>query len=453
MPPIQPIPAITYATKNGADVSPRIAPPYDVLNEASKQSLLDTDPHNIVAIDLPHLPAKTVGPDATYEQAGDQFRQWLKEGVLTHRPEPAYFVYQQTFTAPGHPSLKPGAAMSRRGLFVNMRIQPFGQSSHGQGAVHPHEQTFSGPKEDRMKLMCATRAQLSPIFGLYTDPDDRVGPLLEAVIKGGPPDQKGQTPYDGVRHEAWAVTDAAAVSRLSEALGHTDVFIADGHHRYTTALNYRQKLIDAGQLAPNNTGAHRADHCLTVLVSMQDPGMIVLPTHRVLGNMESFSLDRLSQVAPDTLKVTPFTGKDLDALEAALPLAGPHAMGLYDPDNPGGPMAIATTAQQDPLGPSHAQQSDAWRQLDVAILQHLIVEQICQPHFCAAGQQIAWKFPHTLADLKNETRTQQFQLGVIMQPPPLSAIRQISENGELMPPKSTFFYPKIATGLVINPIE
>lgn len=441
---IRAIPAITYGTQAGGDLSSTIAPPYDVLDEAGKAELLNADPRNIVAIDLPHLPAKTVGPDATYAKAAELYRSWLADGTLVRRGAPAIFVYQQTYT-------HGGKTFQRRGLIANVTVQPFGKSPDGHGGVHPHEQTFSGPKEDRMKLMRATRAQLSPIFGLHSDPANRVHALLTRVIGAAKPTFRGTTAGDGVLHEAWAVEGAAAQKPFLDAFAGADIFIADGHHRYTTALNYRQSLIDAagGKLPPD----HPANFCFFVLVAMQDPGMIVLPTHRVLGGMSGFTWDKFVAASRGRLNIAPFAGNDLGKLEAALPPAGPHAIGLFCPSNEASPLAIATTVDRDPLRAGHAGQSEAWRQLDVAIVQHVYVEGICQPALCAAGEAVQWKFPHTLEEFRRDTTSAGFQLGLLVQPTPLESVRLVSQAGELMPQKSTFFYPKLATGLVINPLE
>ena len=452
MPQIKPLHAICYASQPGGDISSFIAPPYDVLDESAKAQLLNTQPHNIVGIDLPHLPAKSAGPDAVYEQAGNTYRQWLDQGVLVRRDRPAVFVYQQTYTVSESLAGIGGRTFQRRGLVANVAVQPFGRSPDGPGAIYPHEQTFSGPKEDRMKLMCATKAQLSPIFGLYSNPAGQMQPVLGEVVDSGSPTFHGTTTNDSVHHEVWAVDDPDQIAQLTQSLGDSDIFIADGHHRYNTALNYRQRLIDEGHF-PENGGDHRAGYCMFVLVAMQDPGMIVLPTHRVLGGMPGFTLEKFEQAATGKLKVTPFAGNDLAALEAALPQAGPHAMGLYDPANPQKPLAIATPVSDDPLAQTHSGQSDAWRQLDVAILQHLIVEGICQPHLGSQGQSVAWKFPHSLDELKDQAHEDGYQLGVLMQATPLESVRLVSEAGELMPQKSTFFYPKLATGLAINGLE
>lgn len=449
MPDIQPIPAVTFATQSGNDLSDRIAPPYDVLDHASKGRLVAKSAHNISVIDLPHLPAKTVGPDEAYVGAGETYRKWLSDGVLERRATPAFFVYQQTYTVAGDSG---GRTFQRRGLIANVKVQPFGPSPDGKGGIHPHEQTFSAAKEDRLKLMRATQAQLSPIFGLYSDPDKAIGKLLADVIDADKPTFVGKTADDGVLHEAWAVEDGPRVAGFQRALGDKDLFIADGHHRYNTALNHFNELTAAGQSVGN------AAYCLFVLIAMQDPGMIVLPTHRVLGNMPGFTLDKFKQAAQGKLDITPVPGAgggaDPKLLEKALAESKhPHAVGLYVPSQPDAPLYLATTVDNDPLKATHAEMSDAWRQLDVAIVQHLIVEQICEPAFVAPGETIAWKFPHEIAQLKELTDSVTYQLGLALRATPLDSVRRVSEAGELMPQKSTFFYPKLATGLVINPLD
>lgn len=447
MPRIAPIHAITFNPANGSDISALIAPPYDVLDEASKADLLSRSPHNIVSIDLPHLPAKTVGPESVYQQAGQRYRDWLGQSVFVQSKKPAIFAYQQTYQALGQ-------TFERRGLIANLPVQPFGPGSQGQGGIFPHEQTFSGPKEDRFKLMKAAQTQFSPIFGLHSDPQNLVHALLTQVIEHGSIALTGTTRNDHVRHDLWEITDPKTIQNFAQALAGKDTFIADGHHRYTTALNYKQHLIDTqGALPPD----HPANFCMFVLIAMQDPGMIVLPTHRVLGQMPSFNFKTLLEASGGQLNITPFAGRgsvdDLQRLEAALPTHGPHAMGLFCPNEEASPLSIVTTTQNDPLAATHAKQSKPWRQLDVAVLQHLIVEQICQPKLAQDGQPIAWKFPHTLAELHHDTHTSGYQAGFIIQPTPLESVRLVSQANELMPQKSTFFYPKLATGLVLNPLK
>lgn len=441
MPEIYPIPAISYPVPDDGDLSAVIAPPYDVLDATSKDALLSQSEHNIAAVDLPHLPAKTLGPDEVYIQAGERFADWLANGVLVRRDKPALFVYQQTYE-------HAGITHHRRGVFANVPVQPFGPSEYGGGGIFPHEETFSAAKADRLKLMEATKAQLSPIFGLYSDPAGASAQTLAAVIDRAPATAKARTTNDNVLHEIWAVDDAPTVTALQEAIGRRDIFIADGHHRYNTALNYKKQLEAAGQEVGN------AGHCLFVLVSMHDKGMIVLPTHRVLGNMARFDMATFRQLAEDDLIIEPVDGNNVHALEKAI-IADKrgHVFGLYDPAGADTTCWIAATRQGDPLASTHSNMSHDWRQLDVAIVQALLVQKLCQPNFCSDGEQVKWKFPHDLDQLRSDAELPEMNLGVVVRPTPLSAVRRVSENGELMPQKSTFFYPKLATGLVINPLD
>ena len=315
MPLIQPIPAVGYACcfdGTGADISDFIAPPYDVLDARSKAALLARSDRNIVTIDLPHLPAKSVGPDSAYRFAGDTYARWLSDGTLVRRDQATLFAYRQTFTARGR-------RYERSGIIANVPVQPFGKSPDGQGGIFPHEQTFADAKEDRLKLMRATGAQLSPIFGMHNDPAGQTGTLLaEAMQK--PASFHGRT-ADGVLHEVWTIMDTRRIAAFQDALREADIFIADGHHRYNTALNYRNELLNQGQ-RPGG-----ADHCLFVLISMQDPGMIVLPTHRVLGGLTGFTFADFEQAARGKgflmVSATPLTrssyhaGDDFARLRAA----------------------------------------------------------------------------------------------------------------------------------------
>ncbi len=449
MPDIQPIPACVFSraitghpTGAPADVSALIAPPYDVLDEGPKRELLARDAHNIVAIDLPFTPPKVVGPDAVYTQAGEQYRQWLAQGVLQHRTTPSLYVYQQSFTHQNQ-------TFHRRGIIANVKVQPFGPCpTPGLGGIWAHEATFASGKEDRLKLMRACEAQLSPIFGLYRDPQKQVHQLLSNITQK-PATFAGTTAGDNVLHSVWEVSDPSLIQSLVGLLAPSDVYIADGHHRYNTAINYLAEKTAGGNVP------ERARWCMFVLVAMEDPGMIVLPTHRVLTGLNRFQWDLFARAMGEHFALKPFVGGDLATLEASLPRQGHHAIGLYAPGHPHNKLWVATTLSDDPLAATHGDRHAAWRKLDVAIVQHLLVEQIVQPTCCAPGVTVGWKFPHELVKLKTLTEAAEpgeARLGVIVQPTPLGSVMEVSRAGELMPQKSTFFYPKLATGLVINPL-
>ncbi len=448
MPAVFPFNAVRYQNGRG-DVSPLIAPPYDVLDAKAKARLLTGDHPNVVAIDLPHVPPKELGPAETYEAAGERYRQWLSKGVLSRRNTPAMFAYRQTFAFRG-------ARHERLGMACTVEVQPFGPREGG--GILPHEETFSGPKEDRFALMKAARAQFSPIFGLHPDENGEGAAFLKKLVAGRAPDMTGRM-ADDVLHEVWTVDDPGAVGTYQKALAGQDVFIADGHHRYTTQLNYLTHLESHGKVGPD----HPARRCMIVLVSMSDPGLAIGPTHRVLGGMSGYSFEAFSTGAAEFLDLTP-APKDLARLEGAMETAaslkpGGNVLGFYDFAT--GACAVATPKSDDPLASRFADKPREWRTLDVALVQHLVVEQVCQPKL-NKGESVKWAFPHSVEEVLEIGRGAETgagggkgfaQLAVLVRPTPLGAVRAVSRANQLMPQKSTFFYPKLATGLFMNPLE
>ena len=446
MPKVYPFCPLQFASGRG-DVSAKVAPPYDVLDQKDKDALLTGDEHNIVAVDLPHVPPKELGPKEVYEAAAATLREWVENGVLGRRDAPAVFAYRQTFNFLG-------ASHQRCGMACTVETLPFGPRPGG--GILPHEQTFSGPKEDRLALMRASKTQLSPIFGLHADESGEATALTRRFMDESFPDLTATT-GDGVRHEVWTITEQESIAEYGAALAGEDVFIADGHHRYTTALNYLASLEDRGKVPPD----HPARRCMMVLVSMSDPGLAIGPTHRVLGDMANYSIESFIEVSTHDLVVKEVAANPdaiANAIENASAGVGHNALGLIDFAS--GRCFVATTREPDALRTAFPGKPPAWRMLDVAVIQHLIVEKICQPKL-NAGKPVRWAFPHSVAEVMEIGRGKETgagggsgfaQLAVIVRPTPLDAVREISRANELMPQKSTFFYPKLATGLFLNPL-
>lgn len=447
MPAVFPFKAVQYQGGRG-DLSSLIAPPYDVLGAAQKAALLGKNSSNIVGIDLPHTPAKELGPPAAYERAGDSYRSMLQSGVLTRRAEPALFAYRQGFEFLGR-------RFERCGMACCVEAVAFGPRQGG--GILPHEETFSGPKEDRLALMRATRAQLSPIFGIIPDDAGRATRLVRSIMDTRPPCAVADM-GDGVTHEVWTVEDPAAIRAYQDALAGQDVFIADGHHRYNTALNYLRHLEQTGPIPAD----HPARRTMMVMVGMSDPGLAIGPTHRVLGGMRGYSIDAFIDAARGMLDVTA-VAEPLHDLERSMAAhssqTARNVLGLYDFAT--GRRFVCTPSQDDPLAAAFSAKPRAWRLLDVAIVQHLVVERICQP-LLNGGEPVKWAFPHSVDEVAQIGRGDETgsgggtgfaQLAVIVRPTPLDAVRDISRANELMPQKSTFFYPKLATGLFINGLE
>jgi uncharacterized protein (DUF1015 family) len=451
MPSVYPFRAITpkdLRPNANADLSALLAPPYDVLDAAGKSKLLAQSEDNIVAIDLPHLPAKELGPPSAYQTAADQLARMLARGKLVAHQSHVMFAYRQTFTSTD------GNTFRRTGMIATLDVKPFGPAKGG--GILPHEQTFSGPKEDRLALMKSTSAQLSPIFGLHADEKKLASKTLADICASKPADAHA-TSADGTFHEVWIVADAPTISKYQNALASEDVFIADGHHRYTTALNY----LSALDTLPKG---HPATRCMFVLISMADPGLVIWPTHRVLGGMADYSIKSFLKASASLLHTTEIDA-DLSEIEAsiarAVKRAGKNVLALHDFATKR--TFLTTPIYPDPLAtiPQLRTKPLAWRTLDVAIVQHLLVEQVCQPKL-NAGNPISWAFPHTIKEVQDIGAGAQTgagggkgfipQIAIIVSPTPLRAVKDVSQAGELMPQKSTFFYPKLATGIAINPL-
>lgn len=446
MPPVHPFRAVQYH-RGAGDVSRKVAPPYDVLDAAQKAAFLAKDPTNIVGIDLPHVPAKELGPTGAYTGAADRLNAYLADGTLTRRERPAMFAYRQAFAVEGK-------SFRRTGLVCTLDTVPFGPREGG--GVLPHEQTFSGPKADRKALMEATATQLSPIFGLHPDESGAATRILESVCASRAPDLTADL-GDGVTHAVWTIEDDATLRACRDALAGEDVFIADGHHRYNTALNYLADLESKGTLPPD----HPARRTMFVLVGMSDPGLYIGPTHRVLGGMAGYSIDAFQEAAQGILEIEPVDNDPelFDREIARIAARGTeNVMGIMDFAT--GLCFCGWPASPDPLEDRFPGKPLAWRTLDVALIQHLIVEEICEP-LLNGGEPVKWAFPHSIREVLEIGRGLETgagggagfaQLAVIVRPTPLDAVREVSRAGELMPQKSTFFFPKLATGLFLHPL-
>lgn len=425
---IQPFPAIRYATATGkSDISRRLAPPYDILDQAAKDALLAGDPLNFVKIDLPHLPPKSAGPPRAYQAAHDTLQQWLRDGVMVRDPQPGLYVYHQRYT-------HGGTAYTRKMFFARLRLEPF-----GEGSIFPHERTFGGPKEDRLALTKATQANLSPIFGLYEDARNIVATRLEQAL---PPNPLATGTMDGVENRLWAVTDAGVIEEVARLMAPKATYIADGHHRCGTGMLYRDWLIEQQGFLSED---HPANCVLCVFCAMEDAGLLILPTHRVLPGVkipaETFADD-------PALESTVLDTTDADAAVSALAQFGPQAVACYDPAT-GSTAAIRPKAADilDALEPDH---SPAWRRLGLAFLHAYLLDRVVTPKLCggqAPSIQYVKSGPDAIAAAREFSGT-----AFLLQPTTMEELRRVCSAGDLMPQKSTYFYPKLASGLVINPL-
>lgn len=425
---IQPFSALRYNTRSESDLSDRLAPPYDVLDERDKAALLAKDPCNFVKIDLPHTPPTSAGPESVYAGARGIMDAWLKEGVIVRDSQPALYPNHQEFSYHGQTYV-------RKMFFARLRLEPF-----GSGSVFPHEKTFGGPKEDRLALMKATGAQLSPIFGLYPDRANEISRRLESAL---PPQPIATGTLGGVQNRLWAVTDPAPINDVTRLMADKPTFIADGHHRYGTALLYREWLeARQGKLAPD----HPANFVLCVFCAMEDAGLLILPTHRVLPGVaisaESFKGDA-------NVKLTRLDARTADAALAELTPLGPQAVGLYSAAEKS--YVALTPVRSDLLDPFEPDHSPAWRRLGLAFLHAYLLDRVISPKLTGGkAPEIRYiKSNDDAVKAADETRGSAF----LLQPTTMEEMRSVCSANDLMPQKSTFFYPKLASGLVISELR
>lgn len=405
----RPFQAIRYDFQRlDRDLSNVLAPPYDVLDQSDKDALLARSEHNIVAVDLPFLPPKRLGPQETYDKAALAMYKWLDEGVLIRESQPAIYVYHQIFDHGGQ-------TYTRKKMLANLRCESF-----DAGVILPHEQTFGGPKEDRLALMKATKTQLSPVFGLYSDPEDVIGGALAPAIDRSP-DAVGT--LDGVENRVWVVTDAGVLERVTKEMAGKQVFIADGHHRYSTAMMYRDSVAEGQGELPAD---HPANFTMFVLGSMDDPGSLILPYPRVL-QQPNATAAALAQNWGDAVQLVP---------------KGEHDMILFDgADGSEIPLRFAHRERLDDFVPD---QSEAWRKLDVAYLhRYLIDEFFTEPSI---------KYVKSI-EMAKQTAKQEQGIALLINATPMDHLRDVSIAGDLMPQKSTYFHPKIATGITLNALH
>jgi len=409
---ISPFAALRYDfARVGGDVSSLIAPPYDVLGQEDKDALIARSDRNIVAIDLPHIPPKSAGPAEVYKQAAETLAEWMKDGTLIRETQPALYLYYQQFESGGK-------FYTRRKFIARVRLQPF-----SEGSILPHERTFGGPKEDRLALMKATGCQLSPIFGLFTDPKDEVGAAFgDAAAKE--PAAVGR--LEGVESRLWIVTDQAVCDRVARLLSDKRVYIADGHHRYTTGLNYRDwATAENGGSLPDD---HPANFCMFVLASMDDPGCLILPYNRALANV---GLQTVLDAWSPGVEACPAEQADIVLWDSRTRKEFP----LRYTDR--GELRLLEPGQPDP-----------WYDLDYAYLHRCLIDELLRGEL---GAEPPVRYVKSAEDAKLAA-SKESGVALLVKATPMAHLRAVSEAGGLMPQKSTYFYPKLATGLTINPL-
>jgi uncharacterized protein (DUF1015 family) len=414
---IQPLRALHYDTSVVGRLDDVVAPPYDVIDAQERAQLVARSPFNVVTVDLPEG-----GPDP-YESAREVFETWQLQGVLVRDREPALWAHTQEFDGPR------GERVTRRGFFCRVRIE-----GYGPGRVRPHERTHPGPKEDRLRLTRATRANLSPIFSLYSDPRADAWRALEPAT--AQPPEAELTDADGTVHRLWRISDERAIAAVQDATRDAELLIADGHHRYETMQAYAEEV--------GGEGDHR--YILMCLVALEDPGLVVFPTHRLVNGLDADRQERLAQELRRDFEIGEVTEQELAPPAGDGPLQlgyidahfqRPFRLTLKD-------QAIADAALQG--------HSEAYRHLDTGILEALVLKGALGLSDDDIAHFNGLFYARDAGEALRMVSSGEYDAAFLVRPTPVRQVKDVAAAGENMPPKSTYFFPKLLTGLLFNPL-
>ncbi len=438
MPELHAFRGLRYDLGHVGALSDVVAPPYDVIDAELQEHLYKLHPANVVRLILNREEPGDDDTNNRYARAARFLKNWLSEGVLEVEPDPALYIYHQVFTFGGQ-------QFTRRGFMGRIRLVRF-----GEGNIYPHEETHAAAKADRLKLTEACKANLSQIFGIYSDPENEAQSVLEQDLMGRAPIEA--TDHLGVVHRLWPVTDVKTISEVAAIMGPKAIYVADGHHRYETACNYRDQLASQQPLDAEDP----ANFVLMMCVSMNDPGMIVLPTHRLFRGLPPLSADALVERLGDYFTTeVPGEGPELAAevWEQIELMDDQGTIGLYAAADHRWVLTRITDLGRQRMAETATEHSDAWQGLGVAILHRLIIGELLESPDLPKPEYVHQVQEVVDALHAGDQDGSAFPLAALVMPATLSHIRAISEEGERMPAKSTYFYPKLLSGLVINPLS
>jgi uncharacterized protein (DUF1015 family) len=388
-----------------------------VIDAEQRAALMARSPYNVVAIDLPQ------GEPDPYATARELFESWQLQGALVRDREPAIWAHTQDYTGPD------GTSRTRRGFFCRVRIEDY-----GAGRVRPHERTHPGPKEDRLRLTRATRANISPIFSLYSDPRQAAWQAIAPATKQAPWGEV--TDSDATVHRMWRVAEPDAIAAVQQATRDAELLIADGHHRYETMHAYADEV--------GGEGEHR--FILMCLVAMEDPGLTVFPTHRLVNKLDSAKQEALAEAMRRDFEISEVSAEEL----APAPGTGPLQLGYID-SHFKKPFRLSLKDQQiaDAALSSH---STAYRHLDTGILEALVLKGALGLSDDDISHFNGLFYARDTAEALARVSSGEYDAAFIMRPTPVQQVRDVAAAGENMPPKSTYFFPKLLTGLLFNPL-
>ena len=416
-----------YAETEQSDISRLIAPPYDVIKSEALQQLKEDHPHNITYLTLPEGEG-----DRRYAMAGRILEEWRDSSILVQRPRKGLYPYTQRFVHP-----ETGDEITRTGLIALLELEPF-----DKGIVLPHELTLKGPREDRLRLMEETNANLESIFGMFPDPDGKGLNSLQEFVNQHKPLIETED-QSGITHTLWEATGEEFINELASLIEDLPVYIVDGHHRYETALNYRQAWHQAHPEAGEDTSV---DSIMIYLTPMSDPGLIILPTHRIVDSLASFDINELRTQLANRFEIVDVDGPEegfaaldeSDNLPSFLLMNNQQKfIATLKPD-----VAVAELVGEEVPPPLAS--------LDVTILHRYIFERLLGIDRAAQELQTNLRYAKSQEDAIGALDQEETQLVVGMNPTKFAQVEDVAHSGDVMPQKSTYFYPKLASGLLLH---
>lgn len=417
---------LRFNCEKAGKIEELVCPPYDIISDQQREEYIKTNPHNIIRLELPK-------GDDKYNKAAEILKDWLEKGILVKEDKPAIYIYEEEFTAYGE-------RKAIKGIICRVKLEKF-----SKGIILPHEFTLSKAKEDRLNLMKATNCNFSQIYSLYMDGGKNTLGKIDSLSKSEPDIQLQDN--DNVTHRMWIIKDEKAIADICSDFTDRKLYIADGHHRYETALNYRNYLREQGLAKEGDA----CDYQMMMLVDMEHPGLVVFPTHRLVRNLDSFNAERVIDGCKEYFDVTEHS--DINTIESTLMELynqGKKAYAFYCGGSSYKLLVLKDTNIIKKLLPNA---STATQQLDVTILHTLILEKIFGIDAENMAKQINLTYTKIFDEAISSVQQGNSQCAFILNPTRVSEIREVASNGEKMPQKSTYFYPKMITGLVMNQLE
>jgi uncharacterized protein (DUF1015 family) len=417
---VQPLRALHYDPAIVGSLQAVVSPPYDVIDPGERAALAARSPYNVVAIDVPE--PEREGEDR-YAHAAGLLEAWQADGAVVRDEEPAVWALVQDYVAPD------GTARTRQGLFARVRVEEY-----GAGRIRPHERTHPGPREDRLRLPRATKANLSPIFSLYSDPEGSAWSAVQPTTEQPPFGEL--TDDEGTTHRLWRVTDAGAIATVQGALKDAELLIADGHHRYETARVYAEEV--------GGEGEHR--YVLMCLVALEDPGLTVFPTHRLIRDTTSQSQEALAGALRQDFDIAPIEHAELRPADGD----GPLTMGYIDAHFK---RAFRLTLKDRAIADRALDGlPDPYRRLDTAVLEALILKGPLGLTDDDIDHLRGLGYARSDDEALQLVLSGTYDAAFFLRATPVNQVQEVAATGINMPPKTTYFFPKIPTGLLFNPL-